>query len=59
MICSHQNPALLCRVRVRKQADTVRQADGMPSETPASPPNPTRARAASLKAEMASHSRKV
>jgi hypothetical protein len=59
MICNHQNPVLPCGVRVRTQADTVRQADGMPSETPASPLNPARTKEASFKAEMASHFRKV
>ena len=29
---------LTCSARIRLQADTVVQADGMPSETPASPP---------------------
>ena len=29
---------LTCSARIRLQADTVTQADGMPSETPASPP---------------------
>src|SRR5213594_2349568 len=30
--------SLTCSARIRLQADTVTQADGMPSETPASPP---------------------
>src|SRR2546428_2688311 len=29
---------LTCSAHIRLQADTVTQADGMPSETPASPP---------------------